>query len=169
MGYLDRDGLAYLWNKVKKYVDERLGGGEDTVAREMALEAKTIAEKALNDAQNLIFTTIRNDAARIIIKGTSTGFSVLSDYIIIHTNDRFAELSTADLVLLATGRTSITLNRAPSFLSGYTATIAAFQAYSQTHKYILTSDNALLNEEGNPPDIGEIINMKIFYGLEKEV
>lgn len=31
MGYLDRDGLAYLWDKVKNYVDERLGGGGGTI------------------------------------------------------------------------------------------------------------------------------------------
>lgn len=167
MGYLDRDGLAYLWNKVKKYVDERLGGGEDTVAREMALEAKTLAEKALNDAQNLIFTTIRTDVATEII--TSRGFSVLSEYMIIHTSDNFAELSVADVVILVDNPSPITLNSAPQFLDGYTSSIQLFYGYSQIHKYNLSESNTLVNEKGNPPNMGEIINMKIFYGVQKEV
>lgn len=53
MGYLDRDGLAYLWNKVKKYVDERLGGGEDPVAREMAIRAMNDVAQVMTDVQNI--------------------------------------------------------------------------------------------------------------------
>lgn len=167
MGYLDRDGLAYLWNKVKNYVDERLGGGEDTVAREMALEAKTLAQQALVSAQTLTFTAIRMTVSSLILYPLSQAHTVLSEYMTVNTNDRFAETSLVDMVILVNDTSPITLIPEPTFMTGFTSTLVSFKGYSQIHMYSLNETNTLVNEKGNPPNVGEIINMKIFYKLQK--
>lgn len=143
------------------------GNGEDTVAREMALEAKTLAQQALVNVDGLTFTDIRISVSSLILSPTSQGHTVLSEYMTVNTNDRFAEISLVDMVILVDDPNPIILIPEPTFTTIFTSSLVAFKGYSQIHMYTLNESNTLENEYGNPPNMGEIINMKIFYRLKK--